>query len=202
MNNLQSFCTNPSTNYDIQNVKECLDNGYKLGTMQFKSMLDGETIPDEWEIIDINDNIVIIFRNSFIANMFRGICDHYQLGYDLNSNGNVSVLGDIIHGLFFGYCIFDIAQYCFLFENVNLNLTLNSAKKHLHRGTLTETLLTTLITGGAFKKRTNKLSTVFKYINRICNYLYDMIKSNPEYFDMNSCAVRNIKLGTLIHGCV
>ena len=198
---MKSFCTNPGTDdYNVQNIKECFDNGYKLGSLQWESELHGETFPEEWEIIHLNYDAILIFRNSFIASMFRGICDRYRLGYDLNRRETEE--GDIIHGLFFGYCIFDIAQYGFLFENVNLTLTLNSAKKHLHKGTLTETLLTTLITGGAFKKRTNKLSTVFKYINRICNYLYDMIKSNPEYFDMNSSAVRNIKLGTLVHGCV
>ena len=114
-----------SSAYDnIATLKECFDNGYKLASLQSSSILhrSSQIIPDEWRITDISGNVrvngtgtIMIFANDFIADMFHSVCEHY---YELI---------DIIHGFFFGYCIFDIAQYCFLYENNYINMTIENA---------------------------------------------------------------------------
>ena len=98
----------------------------------------------------MDDLTVLIFTNGFILDMCRRVCDRFELGYDLNRRETVP--GDIIHGLFFGYFTFDIAQYSFLHENDLINLTIKNAVNSLHNGILMEKVLANLIRTGAFRK--------------------------------------------------
>ena len=191
-------CIDPTSAYDnIGTLKECFDNGYKLASLQSTSILhrSSQIIPDEWIITDTSGNVringtgtILIFANEFIADMFRSVSEHY---YELI---------DIIHGFFFGYCIFDIAQYCFIHENDHINMTIEIAVEKLRDGTLTERDLINLIKKGAFKKKEEKLETVFNNIFIISTFLYNEIQRNSQYFDMNCHAVRNIRNATLLDG--
>ena len=64
---------------------------------------------------------------------------------------------------------------------------------------------TTKKTGGFDKKKFISYLEADLLNNPSASYdkqaLYDIIKHNSQYFDMNSTAVRNIKLGTLVHDC-
>ena len=93
-----------------------------------------------------------------------------------------------------------LAQYAFLHENNNLNMTLDNAVQFLQEGTLTKEHLINIVKNGAFIRKEKDLKTVFNYILEISTYLYDQITLNPEYFNLNSTAVRNIEIGTLFHG--
>ena len=72
--------------------------------------------------------------------------------------------------------------------------------KNFRDGTLTERDLKKLIKQGAFKKKEEKLETVFNNIFIISTFLYNEIQRNSQYFDMNCHAVRNIRNGTLFDG--
>ena len=198
--NIYNTCVNPSSKFDsVIFLKQCFDNGHKLASLQSMDMFMTEkNIPKEWVLLNTHENAVLIFPNRFIAEMFKTICDTYRLLYDLNRYP--SVRGDIIYGFFFGYCIFDIAQYAFLHENNNLNMTLDNAVQFLQEGTLTKEHLINIVKNGAFIRKEKDLKTVFNYILEISTYLYDQITLNPEYFYLNSTAVHNIQIGTLFYG--
>ena len=79
-------------------------------------------------------------------------------------------------------------------------MTIEIAVEKLRDGTLTERDLKKLIKQGSLKKKEEKLETVFNNIFIISTYLYNLIQRNPQHFDMNCYAVRNVQKGTLFHG--
>lgn len=198
--NVYETCVDPSSSeYDsIPVLKQCFDKGHKLASLQRLKILENESIPEEWEIMHLDESTILLFPHRFIARMYRSICDRYGLNYHLNVMP--TVLGDIINGFFFGYCIFDIAQYAFLFENRTIDLLLRNVIHKFQKGTLSEEYLRKVVKEGTFKKRESDLRTVFDHILEISTYLYNQIQLKAQYFDMNSTVVRNIRIGTLFHG--
>ena len=193
-------CVNPSSDdyNSVPALKKCFNNGYKLASLQRTSMLENESIPEEWEIMHLDERTILLFPHRYIARMYRSTCDRYDLNYHLNITP--SVKGEIINGLFFGYCIFDIAQYAFLRENHTIDILLKNVITKFQKGRLTEEYLTKVVKEGTFQKRERDLKTVFDYILEISTSLYNDIQLKRQYFDMNSTAVRNIRIGTLFHG--
>jgi hypothetical protein len=192
-------CVNPLTDKNKTNrlhaLKECFDKGYKLASMESPDILKVK-IPEEWEVIAIKDS-VLIFPNCFIAELYRNVYHLYRLNYDSDSQ---SVQGDIINGLFFGYCIFYIAQHAFLYENNDIDSLIDKLIKRKDKNKLTETEFVNAVKKGAYMRKATTLKTVFNDIFTISTYLYDQIQLNPVWFDLKSDVVRQIKTCTMFNG--
>ena len=193
-------CVNPLTDKNKTNrlhaLKECFDKGYKLASMESPDILKGKKIPEEWYVIAIKDS-VLIFPNCFISELYRNVYHLYRLNYDSDSQ---SVQGDIINGLFFGYCIFYIAQHAFLYENTDIDSVIDKLIKRKEKKKLTETEFVNAVKKGAYMRKATTLKTVFNDIFTISTYLYDQIQLNPVWFDLKSDVVRQIKTCTMFNG--
>ena len=67
--NIYASCTDPlSIKYNsVHGLKEWFDNGYKLGSLQSRDMIQkNETIQKEWEIISISEKSVLKFPNTLL----------------------------------------------------------------------------------------------------------------------------------------
>ena len=182
----------------LSSVKQCFKNGHKLAILMTGDILKGHYVPKEWELLDIRGEYIILFPNSFTADLFQNACDIYNVGYDMVKKPTIQ--GDIIHLLFYGFCIFDIAQHVFLYENPEIDESLKKAWNLIRANKLSKTDFREFIKHGAFHKREQGLNKVFYYIIEICIHLFTNIQQNPQFFKMNSTVVRNIQLGTLFNG--
>jgi hypothetical protein len=195
-------CVNPLTDKNksdrVHHLKECFDKGYKLASMESPDMLMSTKvkIPVEWDVIPTK-NFFLVFPNCFIAELYRNVYHLYRLNYDSDYQ---SVQGDIINGLFFGYCIFYIAQYAFLYENNDIDSLVDKLLKRKEKKKLTETEFVDAVKKGAYKKKAATLKTVFNDIFTISTYLYDQIQLNPVWFDLKSAVVRQIQTCTMFNG--
>ena len=95
----------------VSTIQQCFENGHKLAVLTSREKLTDYYIPNEWELLDIRGEYIILFPNTFTALLFKKICDIHNVGYDWIKKPTLQ--GDIIHLLFFGYCIFDIAEEVF-----------------------------------------------------------------------------------------
>jgi hypothetical protein len=182
----------------VSSLDKCFKNGHKLAVITYDNNLKGYHVPSEWDFIDIRGEYILLFPNSFTADLFKKACDIYNVGYDWIKKPTLQ--GDIIHYLFFGTCLFEIADTVFLYENPELDESIKNAWKLLRANKLSKTEFREFIKYGAFHKKQQTLKTIFNYIIEICTYLHTNIKQNPKLFKMNSTVVRNIELGTLFHG--
>ena len=195
-------CVNPLTdknkNDRVHHLKECFDKGYKLASMESPDMLTSAKvkIPVEWDVIPTK-NFVLVFPNCFIAELYRNVFHLYRLNYDSDYQ---SVQGNIINGLFFGYCIFYIAQHAFLYENNDIDSLIDKLLIRKQKNKLTEAEFENAVKKGAYKKKAATLKTVFNDIFTISTYLYDQIQLNPVWFDLKSDVVRQIKTCTMFNG--
>ena len=195
-------CVNPLTdknkNDRVHHLKECFDKGYKLASMESPDMLTSAKvkIPVEWDVIPTK-NFVLVFPNCFIAELYRNVFHLYRLNYDSDYQ---SVQGNVINGLFFGYCIFYIAQHAFLYENNDIDSLIDKLLIRKQKNKLTEAEFENAVKKGAYKKKAATLKTVFNDIFTISTYLYDQIQLNPVWFDLKSDVVRQIQTCTMFNG--
>ena len=187
-----------SKEISVSTIQQCFENGHKLAVLTSGEKLTGYYIPNEWDYLDIRGEYIILFPNTFTALLFKKICDIHNVGYDWIKKPTLQ--GDIIHLLFFGYCIFDIAEEVFLYENPEIDESLKKAWKLIRAKKLSKTDFRDFIKHGAFHKKEQDLNKVFYYIIEICTYLNTNIQQNPKFFKMNSTVVRNIEIGTLFNG--
>ena len=84
--NVYETCVDPSSSeYDsIPVLKKCFDNGHKLASLQRIKILENESIPEEWEIMHLDERTILLFPHRSIARLYRSVCERYGLNYHLN----------------------------------------------------------------------------------------------------------------------